>query len=343
MRPPQGTVRQIDVARRVGLSQRTISAVLGSSGAVKPGVSQKTAKRIREIAAQMGYRPYRPAQQMKGQKSGIIGVLIGAAEVEVNYRRLSAFERLARENGYRLMVGYLHDHQLLDEYVDDFHARDVEGVLCLRHEVSPAPAELIPQRLKSLRHVVYLDQPAGIESPCCVQLDRADGIRQAVEHLRTRRRQRIGLVLDNQGMGAPMQDRLRGYRDALGAGQNELVWRSPGPLSLTSTQIGSAIDDLIIAGKADAVLASNDMVAVTLIKALRRRGLRVPEDVAIVGYDNSSMGLVLDPELTTIDHQNDRVVALMLNMLLKLIRKGDLPAEERQVSVQPVLIARGTS
>lgn len=340
-------IRQVDVARRAGLSQRTVSAVLGRSGTVQLHVSPRTARRIRDLAAKMGYRPFRPAQQMKGIKSGIIGVLIGAAEVEINYRRLSAIERLARENGYRLMVGYLHDEHHVNEYVDDFQARDVEGILCMRHDLTLAPPTVIPQRLRNIQHVVYMDPPSGIMDACYVQPDRANGIAQAFAHLRARGRRRIGLVLDDQGISFPMRERHRGYLESLAAAgepvQEELTWTSPDSLHIASPHISCIVDDLVIHRRADAVLASNDAIAVAMIKELRRRGLAVPHDVAIVGYDNVSIGSFVEPELTTIDHENERLVSLLLVMLMMQMKGEVLPASERQVIVQPRLIVRGST
>lgn len=340
-------VRQIDVARKMGLSQRTVSAVLGSSGAKRPQISPETANLVRKVAREMGYQPFRPAQQMKGGRSGMLGVLIGAAEAEVNYRRLSCLERITRDQGYRLLVGHVHSYSQFEEYVDDFQARGIEGLLCLRHELSAKGRPSVYQKLSELNHVVYLDPPSGVEDACYVKLDRADGIAQCVAHLASTGRKRIGIMLDSTKHARPMRDRLLGYRNGLTSigmlYDDNLVWVSDHPLVSALPEIGSAVEDLVLEHKADAVIASNDEVALSLIKGLRKNNLRTPEDVAVVGYDNLRFSRLVDPELSTVDHRNELIMSSLFSLITSLINAETLTPRQRRVVIKPELTVRQSS
>lgn len=344
----RAVVRQVDVARAVGVSQRAVSVVLGQSDSAGVRVSEATATRIREAASRLGYFPHRAAQQLKGKRSCVIGVLVGAAEVEANYHRLSRMEGLARKLDYRFMIGHVRNRDDLASYADDFQAHMVDGVLCLRHELTAANQTAIPPQLAAMPNVIYLDPPQGLRDAWYVKLDRADGIRQAVAHVADRRR--IALVFASQSdpkrHSTPIRDRVDGYREGLAALKRRvdpaLIWMHP-DLALTDERPGlirRAVDELVEGRHADAIIASNDDVAAALIKELKSRGLSVPRDVAVIGYDNLSIGRVLDPMLTTVDPDHDRVATLMLDMLMARVRGEKVSPAMRRITVPPRLIVR---
>ncbi len=349
----KATIRQSDIARAVGVSQRAVSVVLGQSRSEAVRVSPDTAKRIRQAARRLGYHPHLPAQQLKGVRSGMIGVLIGAAEVFTNYRRLAIMEALARRHNYRFMIGHVREQRDLDHYANDFRARMVEGVLCLRHELTLGERGGVGHALASMPAVVYLDPPRGVRQPCHVMLDRADGIRQALDHLHQRGRERVGLLLagaaDPQAQTFPIRERLRGYRQVMaqrpGGVNEQLIWCEPA-LEMPEQRlplIERALDHLIEAQRADALIAANDEIAALCLKVLKLRGRRVPQDVAVVGYDNLAIAQAVDPELTTLDSDHHQVAQLLLDMLLAQLRGDELPPAQRQVVVRPRLLVRGST
>ncbi len=346
-------IRQIDIARKVGVSQRTVSAVLGSTTANGVRVSPDTARQIREVADRLGYTPYSPAQLMRGKGSGLIGVLIGDSEGSAQQRRLALLDRLLWREGFRLMIGHLHAPRDVDAYVADFLGRGAEGVVCIRHEFPASSSSYVPERLSRLRHVVYLDPPSGITNACFVQPDRRTGIRQAMAHLAGCGRKRIGLITDNPNRagrrGTPMRERLAGYTEGLadaGLAFDPVLIRGDKRLAeidLYPHLAGIMVDDLVLQNGADAVLANNDAVGVRLIKALQAKHIRVPEDVAVIGYDNDPVSLVTTPEMTTIDHDHHRVAHELTDMLTTLVINGKLPKGGNQRMVAPKLMVRGST
>lgn len=336
-------VRLVDVAMRAGVSRATASAVLLGGGGANTRVGAETTGRIRKIAVELGFRANPVARQLKGASSRVIAVLIGVDTPRVNVTRLLEIERQAFRHGYRLMVGHvrLADGGVAD-YVSDFEGRGIDGLIFLHY---PEPAELSAAgaALARIRRLVFL---GDVEFPgaSCLTIDRADGVRQAVQHLASRGRQRIGLGLpaaDTIYMRARRAGYLRGMRDAQLSGQG-LIWTGDaGDGTAAPQHIDALIDRLVVDRHADAVIAPDDHWAVQLIKRLKARGLNVPKDVAVVGFDNDDISQAVDPELTTIDTQTDLLAAKAVDLIVATA-ESTLPSR-RQVMVPTKLIVRAST
>lgn len=335
-------VRLVDVARKAGVSRVAVARVLLGTGGVHVRVSDKTSQKIQRIAQRLGYRPNIMAQQLKGKRSGVIGVIIDSYAAQVQFESLSIMERQAAQQGYRFMVGQSHgEFERIAGYADDFVARGVDGVICISHGY-PDKGKQIAQLFSRLPNVVFINRPA-IEDAHYVAVDTADGVRQSVEHLLQTGRQRIALMLSDR-LYLSMQERRRGYLETLAAHGRPVderrIWVAEQPQP-TPELLDSMIDDLLVRQKVDAIQATNDIWAVRLMKRLLARGIRVPDDVAIVGYDNLELAELSQPELTSIDQNVPQVSRLAVEMLLHLIE--DHPADEnaeRSRLVRPRLVVR---
>ncbi len=146
-----------------------------------------------------------------------------------------------------------------------------------------------------------------------------------------------------------MAVRRDAYLEAIGTnGQPadpSLIWTAQTEMVTPTTEVtADAIDNLVDKQHVDAIVAPNDVWAARLIQGLKARGHRVPEDVAVTGYDNLDLATAIDPPLTTIDQQHDRYAAAALDMLIA-IASGvpQLPPEARTVVVPPKLVVRGSA
>jgi DNA-binding LacI/PurR family transcriptional regulator len=177
----------------------------------------------------------------------------------------------------------------------------------------------------------------------CVRVDTARAIGYLVDHLLARGRRRIGLHLE----GAPdelMTVRREAYTAALAAHGMDT---DPSLIDTARTEtvdptreaIDEAIDNLAGGAGVDAIVASNDVWAAHLIQGLKARGHRVPEDVAVTGYDNLDLATIIDPSLTTIDQQHNIYAAAALDLLVAIASKAP-PPPKRTVIVEPKLIVR---
>ena len=189
-----------------------------------------------------------------------------------------------------------------------------------------------------------------------VTVDREEAVRLAVRHVAGQGRRRIGLAV--MGLSRPTHvARRRGYEAELAShglpideqlifnGEtlrlayptcNEATARWEFPLHV----VDAAIEALVDRGRVDAIVAHDDFWAAAMIKRLRGRGVRVPDDVAVVGYLNHYLADWTDPALTTIDLRHATAARCMVQMMERMIADGPLPEEQRVVTIQPKLIVR---
>jgi DNA-binding LacI/PurR family transcriptional regulator len=331
------------VAHATGLAVTTVSEILRR----KPGYNEATCKRVLAEAKRLGYRPNAVARQLRGGRSGVLGVLIGLDDPQVNLDRLARLEHLAFERGYRLLVGQVREgDQKAALYLEDFAARGVDGLLWL-HQPFQKTRRLSADLVNRLGAVVALDEPLTVGGGC-VRIDYAAGIQLAVYHLHETGRRRIGLALAGPGQkGDPLQQRRLGYLRAM---ENLGVVTSPDHVWLgdmveqpTPLLVGRALEQLVHRGKADALLASNDLWAAAFLRALRKDGLRVPEDVAVVGFDNLAFSALLDPALTTLDQDHEAFARHTLDLMVNALQGGKIPKAKRMVTVIPRLVVRDSA
>jgi DNA-binding LacI/PurR family transcriptional regulator len=334
-----------DIANLAGVSHTTVAHVLLKSAGKNARVSIETANRVRTIAEELGYKPDPIARQLRGKSSKTIAVLIGSGASPINHQRLEEIERLINVKGYHLVIGHpnIEPHQIA-EYVDDFIGRGVDGIISYitKHTA-------LPEIIRHQKNVVYVYKPPFAESSY-VDIDEAYGTHQLVDHIISRGYKKIGLALpDTAAYG--QRERIRGYKEALIdnniKAEQHLIWTpqypvSPDPHFLNPEIADKAIDDLIIKSRVDAIIAATDYWAAQIIKSLKSRGFRVPNDVAVASYDNLDIARLIEPELTTLDPQNNVIAESIVNMLLNIIEH---PNEDRQkqVTIKPKLIVRNST
>lgn len=337
------SVRQIDIARKLGVSQQAISAVLTSGGVGHVRVSEELAQRIRDAAHEMGYRPFRPAQQLAGRGSSTIGVLIGAHVARVYYTQLAELERHAFAAHKQLSVGLIRSKEQIAAYLADFRSHGIDTLICMIHEL-PGDNATIPELVADFDRVIYLNQPTGVVDPAVVEVDFADGARQTVEHLKSRGHQRIGMALFSR-YGNAHAERSKAFvkaaRRLSSLKPKDMLWvldECPQAQDLPfKNMMDYMIDHWILPNRLDAIIASNDEWAVHLILRLKRRGVCVPKDIAVAGQDNMDFALACDPEITTLDFCQTKVAQELMGLVTWDPSK---PLLSRHISIKPTLIIR---
>jgi DNA-binding LacI/PurR family transcriptional regulator len=340
---PTRQVRLSDLATDVGVSRAAVARVLLGTGAGQVRVADATARRIRAAARRRGYRPNRLAQQLKGLRSGMIGVLLDTDNPEVMHDRLYALEAEAERLGHRLLIGRVRGRPAaVERYIEDFEGRNTDGILCL-FDLTADRATVLRRLARRTLNLVFHGRPP-VRGAAFVRVDTNAAVHLLYDHLRTRGCRRIGLALRDPA-DALSRRRLQGYLSALRQhGEHRrarLIWtgnrRDP-----VQRMAFAAAGKLAGRGGADAIIASDDIFAVALIAELKRRGLDVPRDVAVTGYDNLSIGRVIEPPLTTIDQQHAAYAAAAFGLLLGTDRGGDGRATRGMV-IAPKLVVRESS
>ncbi len=343
------------VANRLGLSPATISLVLNGRSK-QYGICKATAEVVRAEVKKMNYRPSIAARQLLGKHSGVVGVLINT-QAEADPRLIQKMEVLAAERGVRFMVGHaVGTHDRVKDYLADFLARGVDGVISIFHN-HPDYKEAVLGELARFERVVYYEKPGNDDDAmpagaCYVAPDYYAVGRLGVEHLIDRRRQRIALVL-NDLVFPYARVRHRAYQDALKAAgrrvDERLIWvmdRQPSMRwtePFTPDRAMQVVDDVVIAGGADGIVVVDDIYAARIIAALRRRGLRVPDDVAVVGCNDLDVSTMIEPELTTVNLQVDKLARAMVELLFTLLDHGSVPEVRRAVIIRPELVVRNST
>jgi DNA-binding LacI/PurR family transcriptional regulator len=347
-----GKVTLSMIASRLGVSDTTVSLVLSGRGE-RYRISKATIQRVRQTALKLGYRPSLIARQLAGKRSHVIGVLVNTQAI-ADVRMIQAMEVIAAERGVRFIVGHaVGTQEQVTAYLDDFEARGVDGVISIFHN-HPDYSSTVLKEMGRFANVVYFEKPAdaAILEACYVEPD-FDAIgRLGARHLMDRGRRRIGAVFSNLEFPYAVK-RMAAHHDVLTQGgrpaEPELTWvlnRETSfhwSSSITRELALRAVDELVVKRNLDGIVAVNDLYAARLIGALRQRGLRVPDDVAVVGCDNMELGTLVDPALTTMWCDTDTQARAVIDMLFAQLDEGRVPEDRRVVSVAPELIIRGSS
>jgi len=337
-----------DIAREAGVSRRAVSRVLFPNGSRGVRVSEKTALKIQEIAKRLGYLPNLSARQLAGEKSHLVGVLIDSFGSAVSYLMLQQLERSMAALGYRLLIGQVHnDVDSIGEYLRDFTSRGVEGIISFVHHY-PGHGAKIREIYRPMENVVCIGDSVvpGRENPAAdtARVDIAEGIRMLVRHLHETGRRRIALFLSEGGyISAKVRElEFLSQIDALSLDPASCpVWsfrreEGKGP---SREAIHEGLSRLLSAHpETDAIIASNDLVALCTIQFLGLRGIGVPDRVAVTGFDNLELGWASSPPITTVDQSPEQVAQKAIELLLR--RVGSPDAEPRSVSIPPRLIVR---
>ena len=338
-------VTLVDVAVRAGVSRTTAGKVLLETGGEHVRVGPEARRRVLAAARALGYRPNLAAQQLRGGRSRTLGVLMDTVNAPVMNDRLAALERAAAARGYRLLVGQSHgDAATAADYLDDFSRRGADGLICLFDVTDALRARLAPL-FEGRADAVFHGRPLHAAG-ACVRVDTVAGVRRLVAHLQARGRRRIGMVLWN-ATDEMVRLRIAGYREALersGAAADEaLIWTArTASVQPSAAIIDRALDALVAGQGADALVASNDLWAARLIQRLKARGLDVPRDVAVTGWDNLELCTIVEPHLTSIDQRHDAYAAAALKLALEA-PPADVPSGTRTETIEPRLMVRGST
>lgn len=312
-----------DVARLAGVSSATASRVLTGS----PHVQQETRLKVERAMAELGYVRNRAARGARPPQAGSIALVVGEDNTKIFadpffaqfLLRIGTAAAAADLLLIQLTLTSSRDRNTVTRYLRDGH---VDGALFVSMHARP------DLDLKTLGlPVVLCGRPvAGAETLSYVDADNVGGAKAAVEHLLCAGRKTVATIAGPPDMAAGV-DRLLGYRQAM----SEAGLTDPGLIAYGdfSRRAGEhALYRLIDhRPKLDAVFAASDLMAAGALSALRRLGKRVPEDVAVVGFDDSPVAHLTDPKLSTVRQPVDVMTARMVRELMTLIiTPGQRPA-----------------
>ncbi len=330
-------VRIQDVAARAGVSVGTVSHTINHPELVSP----RTRRAVERAIKALGFVPNQQARVLTGLTSQVIGLIVLDVVSPFFMEAARAVERAAREAGHVVILcNSDNDPDRQAQLVQILAAQRVRGVL-----LTPASdghrAEQRPQAAANLP-VVFLDyKPAGEE--CSVSVDDVAGARLAVQHLLELGHERVAFVGGGHGLRQHVE-RAQGAREAiLAAGLD------PASALVEVTQDGLGISDgVLAAGRLlegelpTGIFCGNDMMAFGVYRGLNRAGVKVPDDVALVGYDDIDFAADWVVPLTSVRQPTDELGYLAAQLLFEH-SAGDAGHVHRQTVLQPELIVRSSS
>ena len=332
----KGKATSLDIAHLAGVSQPTVSRALRGS----PMVSEETRKRIQAIAEQLNYKVDKNASNLRTQHSGTIALLFfedpTPDDSQINpffLSMLGSITRACAKQNYDLLISF---QQLSTNWHADYEdSNKADGLILLGYgdylEAQSRLEALVAQGTHFVRWGAVLPDQPGVSIGC----DNFQGGHDISAHLLANGRRRIAFLGHASNHYPEFFERYRGYVQAL---HESGLAPDPGLQvdAVTSEQSGmEAVAELAARGLTyDAIFAASDLIAIGAMKALHERGLRVPDDVAIAGFDDIPMAGFVNPSLSTVQQDTKLAGQMLVESLLQLIN-----GEAVQSRTMPVKLA----
>jgi DNA-binding LacI/PurR family transcriptional regulator len=319
-RPDERRVSMRHVALRAGVSGQTVSRVVNGS----PRVDPATRARVEAAMAELGYRPHRAARALRTGRTHTIGLVVSTLATVGNSRMLQAVADAAAQRGYALTVVTAADAGALIAAFEHLRDQGVDGAIVLNEATAAVRVTDAPSGLD----LVVVDAPVGEGGGPLrfgiVQSDHESGARAATEHL--------------IGLGHATVWHLAGPEDSYAAAERERGWRAalegaglvaPPVVRGEWTAASGHEEGVALAARPDvsAVFVANDQMALGLLRALAAAGRAVPDEVAVVGFDDIADAADYLPPLTTVRQDFDELGERAVEALIGAIDGGAPKAE----------------
>jgi DNA-binding LacI/PurR family transcriptional regulator len=324
----QGKPKAIDIAFLAGVSQPTVSCALRGS----PSVSPETRRRIETIAQQLNYKVDKNASNLRSQHSNTLALLFFEDPTPddslINpffHAMLGSITRACARRGYDLLVSF---QQLSgDWHVDYEDSRKADGIILLGYgdylEYRSRLEQLVRQGTHFVRWGAVLEDQPGISIGC----DNFLGGQQAARHLLGLGRRRIAFLGHASSHYPEFFDRYRGYAHALEhAGLTVTPSMQVDAINLEAAGHDAACELMTRGERIDAIVTASDLIAIGAMRALQEHHLVVPDDVAVVGFDDIPAASLASPPLTTVMQDTSTAGEVLVDALLRSIHKQPIEA-----------------
>ena len=325
-----------DVAHLAHVSTATVSHVLNNTRAV----SDRAKNRVIAAIAQLNYQPNAVARSLRMSATLTIGLIVPDVEIPFYARVARCIEAAANDVGYNVILcnsGWSLSRELL--YLDNLLARQIDGLICISLSMTN---EHVAPLLKRHTPVVWFEQTRSGGQFDAVITNNFKGAYVATAHLIAQGHRRIGCILGIEHSQLTV-DRLTGYRQALkdnGLSFDEALLCSGDYTPPTGLVAANRL--LALREPPSAIFAYNDMMALGAMQAINERGLQVPDDIAIIGFDGVALTEYTSPPLSTVEQPIPEMSRLAISMLLDRINDR-APMDARTAVVEPRLICRAST
>ena len=340
---PSRNVTSRDVARKAGVSRTTVSFVLNN--VEEANISEETRQRVLEAAQALGYVPHAAAQVLAGQRTRMVGLIIppDRRHLPSHLFLLPLMEGMlyvVQQHGLRLLIDSPGDDSHTRTYLDLVRAKRLDGLIMFEPRLDDPALQALAEDGFPL---VLIGHLPGAEI-CSVDVDNRAAARMAVDHLLQLGHRRICCITNApQSSYTATAERLLGYQDALNAAglphDPALVQFADYTPDSGFECMNTLLDQL--SPPPTAAFVASDVVAFGALSAIQQRGLRVPQDIAVAGFDDVPFARFANPPLTTvrlpIAQQGHKAAELLLDLILMRAEAG------RRVLLDTELVVRGST
>lgn len=313
-----------DVAEAANVSIATVSRVLNN----KARVSEETAQRVWTAAAELDYWPNEAARSLTTHRTHVVGVLLPDLHGEFFSEVIRGIDQAAREARYQILVSSSHaDHDEVMTAAKSMQGR-IDGLIFMASDNGLAESV---DRIQGRMPLVLVNPRRIVEGTASLRIGNFLGAREAVNHLLQLGHEDIAILKGPTG-NIDAEERLRGYRHALAAADRDPGasreflgdFQEPSGYRAAAEILGSR-------KRPTAVFACNDMMAIALISAFGGAGLKVPEDIAVVGFDDIAIARYINPPLTTVRVEAHQLGQRALRRLIAILSGDDANGAAEEV------------
>ena len=315
-----------DIAKLAGVSIATVSRVVNGS----PRVSEKTRQKVLSVMEENNYTPNVFARGLGLDSMQIIGIICPDVADAYMARAVSFLERRLKEYGYDCILYCSgHEQQKKEEAVDLIMKKRIDALILVGSTYTgygdddSSSVEYIRRAAEKVPVFLINGKISG-ENIYSVYNRDEDAVYDAVSRLIRSGRKRILFLTDSRSYS--VSQKMEGYERALRENGLPVL----GELKLLTENRIHQVRDILLARHTleyDSVLATDDALAVGAVKCANAKGLKIPEELSVIGYNNSEYSVCCEPELTTIDNTSEKLCNITIDNIMKLLKGADVPAE----------------
>lgn len=331
------------IAQKLGISKTTVHYALRDTGRV----SQEMRQRVRALAEEMGYRPNLVASSLRSQKSSTLGVVVVSFTSSFHAHVLEGIEHVAQEEKHGILLSCSHGRPDTErEHVDLLLDKGVDGLIVAAADPEEN-RDYYARLIEDGTRIVFVDRHVPGLNADSVATDNLMGGYLAAQHLVQVGRKRVAFLTTNSRdrRSTTVQARFNGCVRALVEADLDLTATlGPNvPDTTSEEQFGfDAVNEYLgrQGGKCDAIFAVHDGLAYGAVEALVESGLRVPGDVAVIGFDDQDPSAYYHPPLTTVRQPMCQIGEEAARLLFRRLKESSNALPRQRVSLEPTLIVR---
>ena len=327
----------VDIAKKLKISVSTVSRALNEH----PDIKEETRNLIKKLAKKLNYSPNQIARSLKSKKTNVIGVIVPEIKHDFFSSAISGIEEVAYQSGYIILVCQSNES----------YKREVVNTNALMHQRVAGLIVSISQTTENGNHfkelinrgmpIVFFDRACKDVSANKVVIDDAKSAFDAVTHLIQRGRKKIAHLAGPQKLKI-CEQRLKGYKNALKEANipisKELIRYSSGLHEIDGyNSLDCLLKENIIP---DAIFAVNDPVAVGAFQRMKEDGLKIPKDIAIVGFSNNRITSLIEPSMTTVGQPSFKMGEKAAGLLIEMLKNPKRNNQKKTIMLETELIIR---